>query len=294
MAAITNATNQSSIDNVSQGEIISRMIRRAAQTPKLWMGIVHVPQILLNSDTYRHTYWPALTAAAAHTETDQASVEEMTPTINNVTTAAFTRAVVVGDRAQRLAVQPLDVVSVDRVLDACYAKIEANVLALSASLSTSVGSAATNHTATNLNAVLSTYRTTCKGSEFAPVMVCSSASMRDLGADLAANGAGLFGSAIGPQLHAAVTGPAQGIFRDFAGFMMAESDGMPAGDTTGKTSMIVQIGEHDCAMVVAFGEAPTVELQRQGERKATWYVGSVDFGAGIVNQGRGIQFVTRA
>jgi hypothetical protein len=294
MAAITSATTGTSIADVSQSEIISRLVRMAAQRPYLWRGVAHVPPLLVGTDTYRHAYWPQLTAAAAHTETDQASVEELTPTKNDVTTAAYTRAVVLGDRAKRLSTQDLLAVGVNRTLDAAYNKIDSAVLTLAASMANSVGSAATNHTAANLNSVLAGFRSTCKSSELPPVMICSVASMRDLGGDLATNGAALFGSAVGPQLHAAVTGPNQGIFREFAGFFMGETDGVVAGDTTGKSNFIAHIGEMDCAIAVAFGAAPNVELARQGDRKADWVVAEVDFGAGIVNQGRCYRFITRA
>lgn len=256
MAAITSATTGTSIADVSQSEIISRLVRMAAQRPYLWRGVAHVPPLLVATDTYRHAYWPQLTAAAAHVETDQASVEELTPTKNDITTAAYTRAVVLGDRAKRLSTQDLLAVGVNRTLDAAYNKIDTAVLTLASSMSNSVGSAATNHTAVNLNSVLAGFRSTCKSSELPPVMICSVASMRDLGADLATSGAALFGSTVGPQLHAAVTGPNQGIFREFVGFFMAETEGVVAGDTSGKSNFLAQIGEMDCAIAVAFGAAP--------------------------------------
>lgn len=294
MAAITSATTGTSVANVVQTELINRLLRFAAQRPYLWNGVAHVPPLLQGTATYQHPYWSQLTAAVAHTETDQASVEEMTPSAPTVTTAAYARAVVLSDRAKRVSTQDLLPVAVNRVVDACFRKIDTDVLTLAASMSNSQGSAATNHTAQNLNSVFAGFRSTCKSSELPPVMVCSVAAMRDLGADLAANPAALFGSTVGPQLHAAVTGPNQGIFREYSGFFMAETEGVVAGDTSGKSNFLAQIGEQDCALVVAFGALPMVEVQRQGDRLADWVVGSVDHGAGIVNQGRCYRFITRA
>lgn len=294
MAAITGATVGTSVADVTLTEVINRLTRYAVQTPYLWMGFCHVPPLLVGTDTYKHPYWPQLSAAAAHTETDLANVEEMQPTVPDVSTGEFSRATVVSDRAKRLATADLLAISVNRVIDACMRKIESSALTLAASMSNGQGSAATTHTALNLNSVITAFAAQAKGSKLPPVMINSLSAQRDLGADLATNGAALFGSVIGPQLHAAVTGPQQGLFRDFGGVMMASTDGVVAGDTTGKSNFIAHIGADECAIVVVFGQAPRSEYVRKGDRIADWIVGSVDFGAGTVNQSRCYRFITKA
>lgn len=293
MAAIADATDTTSVNDVTLTEMLSRLTRYAVQTPNLWMGVAHVPALLQNTDTYKHPYWPQLTAAVAHTDTDLADVEEMVPTVPEVTIAEFSRAVVIADRAQRLSTSPLLPIAVNRVIDACMRKIEATVLALASSITSGTGGAATTHTLLNLNQVFTAFAAQAKGSALPPVMINSLSAHRDLGADLASNGAALLGSNIGPQLHAAVTGTNQGIFRDFGGVMMAATDGVVAGDTTGKSNFIAHIGELEAAIVVAFGLAPRTEVVRKGERGAEWVVGMLDFGAAIVNQSRIYRYITK-
>lgn len=295
MAAITNATDTASVGNVKQTEIISRLVRFAVATPFIWQGFCYVPDLLVGTDVYKHPYWPQLTAAAAHTDTDLDNVEELIPASDNTaTTAEFSRAVALADRAERLSTQPMLAVSVNRVIDACMRKIEASALTLAASITTSQGGAATVHTQTNLVSVLSAFMAQGKSSQFAPVMISSVSANRDLLADLASNGAAVFGSAVGAQMHATLSGTNQGMFRDLGGLMMAVTDGVVAGDTTGKANFLVHVGESECAMVCAFGKAPSAEIARRGELLSNIVVGSVDFGVAIVNQNRAYRFVSRA
>lgn len=297
MAAITNATTATSIANTKQSEVINALVRYTVQTPHVWMGVAHVPPELMGTAVYRHPYWPALTAAAAHTETDFDNVEELVAAKDNdVTTAEFSRAWAVGDRAKRLSLQDLLAVGVNRVINACHLKIEASVLALATSISTNQGSAATVHTQTNLVSVLSAFMAQGKSSVLPPVMVSSVSANRDLLADLSTSSASIFGSIVGAQMHDALSGMNQGIYKQLgaSGVYMAVTDGVATADTTGKGNFIVHVGPEECAIVCAFGKAPSAEYVRRGDLLTDIVVGSVDFGVGLVNQARAYEFVTRA
>lgn len=297
MAAISGATVATSVANVKQTEIISRLVRFAVQTPYVWMGFCHVPDLLVGTSTYKHPYWPQLTAAAAQTETDLANVEELVAASDNTaTTAEFSRSMALSDRAQRLSTNPMLAIAVNRVVDACMRKIESSALTLATSITTGAGAATTNHTALNLVSVLSAFMAQGKSSQLAPVMISSVSANRDLLSDLAVNAAAIFGSTVGAQMHATLSGTNQGLFRDLNGCQMAVTDGVVTSDTTGKGNFITHVDQsgNECAMVCAFGKAPAAEYVRRGDLLTDIVVGSVDFGVAIVNQSRAYRFTTRA
>jgi hypothetical protein len=295
MAAINGATTATSIADTKLTEVISRLVRYAVQTPYVAMGFCHVPDLLVGTDTYKHPFWPQLTAAAAHTQTDLVNIEELVATTDNdVTTAEYSRGMAISDRAQRLSTSPLLVVAVNRVIDACMRKIESSALTLATSITTSQGSAATNHTALNLVSVLSAFMAQGKSSALLPVMISSVSANRDLLSDLATNAGAVFSSSVGAQMHAALSGTNQGLFRDLQGVMLAVTDGVVAADTTGKGNFLCHVGPEECAIVCAFGKAPSAEYVRRGELQTDIVAGSVDFGVGIVNQARAYEFITRA
>jgi hypothetical protein len=248
----------------------------------------------VETEVYKHPIWPRLTAAAAHTETDEVVASEIVPTVPSITTAEFAKATFLGDRAKRLTTGPLEAIALNRVIDALMLKIETDALTLVSSATYSQGGNATVNNLQNLNSVVSAFRARAKSSSMKPVMVNSVSAMRDLGEDLSVSGAALLGGLVGAQLHSAVTGPEQGLFREFGNMMIAETDGVVAGDTTGKANFIVHVGEAEPALVVVFGKEITVEIGRIAERIGEYVVGSVEHGAGIVDPNRLYRFITRA
>lgn len=296
MAAITNATTATVVTHHIPPEAIERAVDFAVQRPYVWMELTHSPDLTTaNTATYSHPIISQLGAATAHTETDEVSSSEIARVNATITTAEYALATFLGDRARRLSVAPEDLIAVDRLVDGCQQKIEADVLALASSMTNTQGNATTVNDVVNFNSVLAAFRAQIGSANSRPVMCMSTAAIRDLHEDASTNAAAIYGSLIGVQLHDATGGVNQGLRRPFGNIDMVETAGVVAGDTTGKANFITLVGGPVAtALMVPIGKDIMVEGGRVAERIGDWLVASFEHGAGIVDQNRCRRFITRA
>lgn len=296
MAAISNATTATSAVHHINSELISRVMAKAVQRPYVWRDVTFAVDLRgSNTATYAHPIFAQLTAAAAHTETDEVSSAEITRTQATISTALYAKATFISDRAQRLSIADEAMVAADRLADACMLQMDTAVLTLAASMSNTQGDNATNNTVVNFNSVISNFRVQIGSSSARPVMVMSAPAIRDLHEDAATNAAAIYGSLVGVQLHEATGGVNQGTRRSFGNIDLVESAGVVAGDTTGKSNFITLVGNQgDSALITPIGKDLTPEIERVGSRVGSWLVYSYEFGAGIVDQNRCRVFITRA
>lgn len=296
MAAITAATDTTSVADRTNTEWIDRVLRRAAQRPRIWQALAVVKDLTAGkSEVYTHNIYTGFVEATAHTDSDQVSAVELISADTNTTTAEYASASFLADRAVRLSLYDEAAVIMLANIDACMLKIDNLVHGVASDMTNAIGNNATNNTVSNFNLAYSTWKTTAFSSAMAPVMVMHPDAMRDLSADALANAAAIFGSVVGEQLHAATTsgGPNMGIMRSFAGMGLIESAGVEASDTTGWGNFIVSVGDADGALVVPVLKDIGVEAQRVGDRIGGWIVASMDVGCGIVEQAKALRFTTR-
>lgn len=296
MAVISNATTATTATHHINPEIISRVLAKAVQRPKVWRACSHmIDMSQANSAVYAHPIFAVIGAAAAHTETDEIASTEITRTQATISTAEYAKATFLGDRARRLSIADEAMVAADRLADACLQKMDDDVLALADSMTNTQGDNATNNTVVNFNSVIASFRVQIGSSSARPVMVMGAKAISDLHEDSATNAAAIYGSLIGVQLHEATSGVNQGLRRSFGTIDIVESAGVVAGDTTGKTNFITLVGgQADSALIVPVGKDITPEIDRIANRVGAWLVYSFEFGAGIVDQNRCRKFITRA
>jgi hypothetical protein len=296
MAAISDATTATSAVHHINSELILAVAAKAVQRPYVWRACTHAISLIgANTANYAHPIFAQLSAAAAHTETDEVASAEITRVQATISTAEYAKATFLGDRAQRLSIADEQMMAADRLADACMLKMETDVLTLAASMTNTQGDNATVNNVANFNSVLANFRVQIGASTARPVMVMSSAAIRDLHEDASSNAAAIYGSLIGERLHAATGGVNQGARPGFGSIDIQETAGVVAGDTTGKANFITLVGgQADSALIVPIGKGLTPEVERVASRIGAWLVFSFEFGAGIVDQNRCRRFITRA
>lgn len=292
--AITGATTATVVADAVLTEMINREMRFAVQSPFLFQDFVYLPPTLQNTKRWSVPIYANLTASAAYTETDTVDAQALTPTAVDIDTALFATGAFIGDWGNTLAVQPLVPGAVQALMDACMRKLETDSLALGASMSNSIGSAATTMSVDNFVTVVTTIRTNGKRCSRKPMMVLSESAKRDLHADSMKNGGGIYGSIIGVQLHQAVSGANQGEWTEWGGFMIASTDGIPTADTTGKGNFVVHMAPGEYALGMAFSMDIRIEPARKAEALGLYLIASHAHGAGICEQARALRFITKA
>jgi hypothetical protein len=293
MAVITDAVDTTSVADRTNTEWIDVATRYAAQQPFVWMELVTQKSLVgLRTDTYTKNIRTNLVAATAHTDSEEFTALDLASTDTNTATAEYGSASFVADRAERLSVEPEQLVAIESNVRACNLKIDTAVLALSTSMTT-IGNAATNNTLSNFITVLTAFKATSFGSMSPPIMVLHLDAMRDLQQDAVTNGAAIFGAGFGDQLANATGGVNVGFLRPFGGVYLLETASVPAGDTTGWSNFIVTVGEQDGGIVMPVGMDINTELERVASRRGTWVTAAQEFGAGLLEAARSLRFVTR-
>lgn len=297
MAAITNANTATTFADATLTEVINRAVRMQPRTPYLYAFLAFIPPLLANTKRYSDNTYALASASAAYTETDEVPSFELTPTAVDVDTALYAKGAVIGDWGSTLNVHQAAALVAAEVHEAIELRFETDVLALASSLTNTTGSASTVMTIDNFVAVTAAYRSLAKASTTPPLMVLSEAARAALQADVMKAGGSIYASVIGPQLAGVVSGTNQGEWGAFGGYMIASTDRMPVGDTTGKRNIIVSAPDASTgAIVLPFSRAPTYETARAtaAGRLGTWVIGSHAHGAGIAMQARGYNFTTAA
>lgn len=306
MAQLTGRTDLTAIDDYVLAELISAKISAAVQTPFIGMQICWVDSIDGPSRTKAYPIISNITAASAVSETDEVGYTALASSEITVTATLKASAAAVSDQAQSAGQIDSYATAVDRCLNACQQKVEADVLALFTSISASQGNNAVVNDFENYQSVMAAVRAAMK----APSMVAYVAhpdQMRDLRQDMATNGAGLFGSAYGAQMAAQLGGVQQGakgvLFEP--GVMGYETDGVPAGDTTGWTGAVIELG-NEPGLVMAYvpriaaegrivsdGGLFAVARDYIHNRFTNQIIASVDYGVAIRDQSRCYKFISR-
>lgn len=303
MAQLTGRTDLTALDDYIFAELIQSRLSRAVQTPYVGMGICLVDVIDGPSRAKAYPILSQIAAAAAVSETDDVGYTALASQEQVVTATLKASAAAVSDQAQGASIIDSYAAAADRVIDACMNKIDDDVLALITSISASQGNNAVVNDFENYQSVMAAVRALMKAPN-AVAYVAHPDQMRDLRQDMATNGAGLFGSAYGAQLAAQLGGVQQGAKGAAIepGVFLFETDGVPAGDSTGWAGAVVEIGL-DAGLVMAYvpriagvtmeGGLMSIERDRIVERFTEQIVASTDYGVAIRDQNRCYKFISR-
>jgi hypothetical protein len=294
MTAITNANTAVVFADAILTEQIGRELRFGVQTPFLFQDLVWMPPTLQNTKRFSDVIYANMTASAAHTESDEVASSANTPTAVDIDTAMYAKGAFMADWGTGLNVHQAVPATMQALMTACYLRFETDVLALATSITANQGSATTVMTIDNFVSVTAAFRAQSKRSPTKPLMVLSESARRDLQADLMAGGQSINASMIGQQLSDAVSSANQGEWAEFGGYRIASTDGMPVGDTTGKSCMLVHMSPEGAALLLVFSRDIYAEAGREPNRVGTWLVASHAHGAGIRDQARAYRFVVRA
>lgn len=291
--AISNTTTATVVADATLTEWINREMRFAVDSPnQIHRDICMVPPPLQNTKRWSPNTYANLTTTVAATEGGDITMQEFTPTAVDIDTALFATGVAIGDWANVLAVHPLIPGAVEALMNAAYRKLETDALSTSSSMTNSIGSSSTTMDADNWVTVTSTFRAQAKRCSYKPLMVLSESAKRDLTRDTMANGAGLFGSLIGVQLHAAANNLNQGEWTEFMGYMIASTDQIPT-VSSGKGNFVVHMGPGEYALGMPFSMGIRVVPAVMPQNLALYLIVSHAHGKGIVEQARALRFITK-
>jgi len=292
MAAISNATTSTIVADTVLTEQINAIVRLAVQTPFIFQGIAEVSR-LVGTKTLSTPVWAALAEAPAYsTESDEVASVAVTPTAADITTAEYATGTFLTERAEMLSSHPALATAVERVINACMIRVDTAVLALATSISASQGSNATTNDLANFVSAASAFMASGKFTSYMPACVMHPDAQRDLNANLATSASALLGSGAGERMQSALQGN-QGVFREFCGFALAISDRVPAGDISGWSNFMVHVGPGESALAVPFLKEPQIKFGPRPERVGQYVIGSMDVGAGILEQARAYKFITK-
>ena len=293
MAAISNATTKAIVNDTVNQELIDLVVRYATQTPYIFQGIADMAT-LDKAAALSVPIWANLAAAPSYsTESDEVASAAVTPTAVNISAAEYATGTFLTERAVNMSVQDVQAIAIESIVKALMLQVDTITLALASSISGNQGSNATTNDLANFVSAQIAFMTQAKASSYMPVCVMHPDAVRDLNADLATSGSALLGGQVGQAAFAAFNGNAQGIFREFAGMLVATSDRVPAGDTSGWSNFFVHAGPGESALCVAWARAPGIKTAERPERVGQYIIGSMDVGAGILEQARAYKFITR-
>lgn len=295
MAAVTNLTGLTVIDDIINAEWIAQEVHVAAQSPMLYKAIARpISLVGKGTRTYAHPIWARIAAATAVTESDEVAATALSSSEVTLVTALSASAAFVTDQAAGAAVLDVFSLAINRVVDAAMHKINDDVLALSTSITSSAGSNATTNDVSNMNTAITAFRAVIKGNLSGRcVAVMHEDALRDLGEDAVNTTNSLFGSAVGESLFAGSQQVQQGQFAQFGKVTFVSTEDMPVGDTTGWSNMLLDAGGPETLLGIAVSKEVSVELWREPKRFGTWVIASTDHKAGILDQSRGHEFITK-
>ena len=294
MAVVSNPTDLTALDDIIDSEFISRNVRLAVRTPMTFAGVVKLIDFTqVSSRDYAVPKSSELTAAATLTETDEVDSEAISLSEATIATALVQRSTFLSDQARGASIWDAAAISITEVVNAVRRTLDNDTHALSNSMSNSIGNNAQAMDFQNWSAVVAAFRAQAKFSNGPVAAVMHPAAIRDLHSDLLANSAGVYGSAFGPEARAVLEGVNQGARGLLEDVILWESDAVPAADTTGVGNYMTVTGPAEGALCLVANREVGVELWREPKRQGTWYIGTADFGVGIADQDRCLQFITQ-
>jgi hypothetical protein len=294
MAAVTAATGVADVAENINAEWIAQEVRYDVQKPYLYNKLAHLVNLRgRNTKVYSEPIADELTAATSLTASDEVAAQVTSRSDLTVTAAPYGTAVFIDYEVITRSMWDEFAVAINRVVGACRRKIDNDVLALATSFSNSIGSNATNHTVSNFQTVLTTWRAQVGDSMSRPIQVYHGDAMRDLAQDASTSAAGLMATVIGVNIYDASSQTAQGVSRSIGNIDVEETNNVSAGDTTGWSNFMTVNNPAQHGLVVAYEQDILVELQHVPIRRGWYIVGSVVHGAGIVNQDLCLTWITR-
>jgi hypothetical protein len=295
MAVVTDATTTTTAASTIYDEWISEVSRQTlGRIPVVYpLGVLRVPLLGTNSNTYTHNLRDEIAAAVALAETDEVVSTEITRAATQVSTATKAVATFISKQVRRRSVWAEMADSAEELTSSCARAIDADFTALASGFSAPIGNSATNHSVSNLVTLFTTWRTRVGSTMEAPLLVMHSDAMRDLQLDAVNNAAAWFGASMGVQLYDAVNGLNQGQVSTFNGVDMVVSNRIPVGDTTGWSNMMIARGGKEAAIAMPFEQPIELEVWYDAKRQGWWVIATVDYGVGEVNDLAGQTFITR-
>jgi hypothetical protein len=295
MAVVANATTTVSADSVIYDEFISPIVRETlGRIPVVYrLGALTVPLIGTNSNNYRHTLGDQVGVAVTLAETDEVTSTELTSSHVEVSTETKAIATFISRQNNRRSIWSDMARAARELTSACARAIDADFLALATGFSSPIGNNAQVMTVENLVELQTTYRSRTGSTMERPLLVMHGDTMRDLHSDSVKNGAPWFGTELGVQLHNATGGINQAQVTTFGALDMVVTDGIPAGDTTGWSNMMIARGLQEAAIAMPFEQDIQLETWYEAKRQGWWVIATVDYGMGEVNDLAGQTFITR-
>lgn len=293
MIAPIDPTTRTTAQHVFNTEYITRNWRETARDPMIGAGLCKIVPIDLaeaNSYVYRVPIVAEMTGVAAIAGTDAAPEDALSTSFASITCQLYgLRSLVKDDTRSNILAVGSEVQR--QILRAHQDFIHRSIIGLFTSITATSGTNATEFTLGVWDAHTQAHRAglITDGPRWAAL---SSAQNRDLRADLVTNAAALLGSAYGEQAAAALKDPNAGLMRAFDGYTVYETLDAPVGDTTGRTGAL-GVGGDDAGIELVMMQDLTAELQRDASRYATWIVGGMIVGWGIVKQSQLRAMVSR-
>ena len=293
--AIAGATLVATVDENINTEFIARQIRiTLGRIPFTFMaGAKRVEMAANNTKVYEHPIRDEVAKATPYTETDLVTSTPVTRTSVPVSTAKNLKATFLSIEAVELSMWAEFAGAIDEMTQANLRAVDDDFLSLADEFSATQGDAATVMTASNLILVHTTWRAQVASTREMPIMYMVGDAFRDLQQDALGNGAALFSSVVGVQLHGATNAVNQGEMSMFNNVRMVQTDNLPVGDVTGHSNMMIATGENDCAIAYPIQHGVRVEVAYREENQGWWVIASSNYGMGIVNDDAGLTFITQ-
>lgn len=299
MAAITNATNSTSITEIINSEFIQRVILETHEEPNLYRVLGYVVDASgVMSATYAFPIENQLTLsqseASGHTETDEIPVAEWTTTEVTVTAATVGIREVVSDDSRQ-----------DAIMDHVARIIRQNAIRLNDQADTDLlsnitsASNASNFSGTALDVTkmgtaIATWRA-LKPTGGPGAIVLDYAQVDDLTASMRSSSAAIYASAMGDR---AADGLFDGqrvglVMPNYEGFALYQTGNLPAFDGSNTSGAIMSTGMGG-ALGMAVWRGVTHEAEREAPRLANHLVSNCRYGTGLVEDSNLVEVISLA
>lgn len=283
------------VANATTNVILERRARLANQPRAVGLEIAVLRQGSGNSFTTRINERSALTGVAAFAVGANAPEARSTLTPSEITAELHGLMAYIRDDAALVSAHS-EVLAYDEALRMAWAQYwSAETLAQFANVTAVTGTAATTNDYQNWDTVTQAFRgqSPPAGMRWA---VLHGDAVRDLKASLFAAGASVFGSMFGERKADALVSTTNGLGVPFDGYMLYESNEVPAGDTTGWTNCLgvkSDANPVDSGLAIMVHLASRVRYQRDESSVGAVQVISGITGVGIQAQGSLRAFITR-
>lgn len=293
----TEPTGNTQLAEVIHTEYMHQRMQRVPIDPYVGlriMGLIETSEAETKSYNYEFKQPNEFTGAAAVAQNDAAPQESLVPTSVAVSGARYGLRAFVLDSASRLAIVSAANGIIDGLTHAQTDLLHTTAIGLFTSIATSAGSNATVNDLANWDSTTGLFRAT--NHDPGPLWaVMKPIAVRALRNSLRTSAAALYGTSFGEASARALMNTQPGLGTNFDGFMLSESDDVPAGDTTGWTNALGVGGpgmEQDAGIVRVRWQPLQFEMQRDAARYGTWIVSGAVWGVGIAKQNNLRAFIT--